>query len=299
MARTESRSISRAKEILRRLDNAKPNRRKDELLREYTEVLNLVVHAISELTADADVRDDDSRGEASDTSETVPETIASTSDSVSPFSDRPTPSPGSEMYGIWTEDGEQLTEETVLQQWNDFEQQAVYTPGPSKHRQREPNQDRDNNSDAESVTSDIVPFTMTDDDALDEILLTRELMGYEEGFNVQYCSPITEEKTKPQKSFSNDYYQSREAPSARPPRYRRTHRNKKKETTKPKRTHRRQRSGGSAPTVLEGLAGTDAASHQGSTQGSTQSAPATVNRVCPVCQHLPPHERCKEGTYCI
>jgi hypothetical protein len=37
--------------------------------------------------------------------------------------------------------------------------------------------------DASSVASDCVPWGMTDEDALDEIEFTRELMGYEEGFD--------------------------------------------------------------------------------------------------------------------
>lgn len=144
-------SLSHAKQLLRDLELRKDG--KQEMIGEYKQVLNIVVDAISKLTADDD---------ESDTSLTIPETVVSDNSSYL-------------FCG-----GSVLTEKS--DGW--IEEQHE---GEPLHWKRDLGREDERDDAAESdddlsISSDVMPLYMTDEDAIDEIDFTRELMGYMEGF---------------------------------------------------------------------------------------------------------------------
>ena len=224
--------------------------------------------------------------------------------------------------------------------------------------------DEDEDNDAFSACSDLIPRFMTDDDAIDEISLTKELMGYHDAptLAIHYVSMsggqsntdrrkekdksrtvkttiTTEERPERPKrpSSGKDRHDEKKvlepmslpprlpaAPkkpstarrqpsgaSSRPPRSHRDawRRKKAKESTtggttsisrreevdtmqtaKPVSSKVRQTSVGNRSCTSGAT---------GCTHGSTQSAPAALNRVCELCKHLPEDEKCKPGFFCI
>mmetsp|Transcript_23295 Transcript_23295/g.54092 ORF Transcript_23295/g.54092 Transcript_23295/m.54092 type:complete len:292 (-) Transcript_23295:160-1035(-) len=291
MDERSNKTLSRAKAILEDLGQRNvDNKTKKAMLNEYSEVLNLVVDAISKITDE-----EDSGGEDGSESSTMPETVASTdsqhsgpqqADHSAPLEDAPFDEANfgkrgqqpwfrqsneereQQLYGTpYTESQHQTTKSKRTDKRNKHGLRARFEEEPANMRQED---------DEMSDSSDFPPYM--DDFVLDEVTFTKELMGYEDGYNpLAYCSPISEEEEireerRQRKKFGK---------SVRP-----------KETTK--KSHRRQISVESAPVVTD-----EGASQQGSVQESTTSAPAAYGRICVFCQDRPENERCKDGLYCI
>lgn len=212
---------------------------KQEMLGEYTNVLNHVVDVISKLTTDDDC--------CSDTSLTVPETIVSGSDS-------------STMSFLLC-GGAVDHHEEVTQRWiDDGDTDSGYWKREDSDCHHDDAADEADSDDDLSISSDVVPLFMTDEDALDEIDFTRELMGYVEGFEA-HDMPISRIEEEEKRDIPVSMSVSRSPPSSskrlRPPlpTRARSHSTKSSVVTAPvpkqKRGHRRQRSGGSIPTVME------------------------------------------------
>lgn len=236
MEHERAKSLSQAKNLLRALEMRKGGT-KEDMLGEYTDVLNHVVDVISKLTTDDDC--------CSDTSPTVAETVIS--DSSSFFA----PCGGSVHV-----------HEDSTHTWIDDEADSVYWQQDEEECRRDQAADSD---DELSMCSDIMPLYMMDDDAIDEIDFTRELMGYMEGFDAHEMpiSRIEEEQDEyvPVNVPVTHSVASRSPKSIskrlRPPLPTRARSNGTRSAAggippkQPKKSHRRQRSGGSIPTVME------------------------------------------------
>jgi hypothetical protein len=145
---------SEAKRLVRKGDMRSGN--KPDLFGDYTDVLSSVVDAISKIAADDDG--------CSMTSLTLPESVM-THDSL-----------------------HQICSDSVVghhdKSYNYIEEQHDGEPMYWKPNDEDDERDGAAETDDEiSVSSDFVPLAMTDEDAIDEIDFTRELMGYEEGFD--------------------------------------------------------------------------------------------------------------------
>jgi len=205
---------------------------KQDMLGDYTNVLNHVVDVISKLTTDDEC--------CSVTSLTLPETIATDSSSF--------------LCG-----GGSVNLHEDNQKWIDDDADSA---GYWKRDEDEYNRDEVDSDDELSISSDCVPLHMTDDDAIDEIDFTRELMGYVEGFEAHETpiGRIQEEDYAPVPSIHTIHtIASRSTKSTtqrlrRPPLPTRARsqgtRNSASAPTKQSRGHRRQRSGGSIPTTV-------------------------------------------------
>jgi hypothetical protein len=210
-------------------------------MREYTEVLSLVVDAISKLSPDDEI---------SDTSTTLPETVVTNTQEDSSFSlfggSLEHQVDGTKNYA-WIEDETQT---------DPFWERRIGAGGSDA--------DAESDDDTLSISSDVVPLAMTDEDALDEISFTRELMGYVEGFEAHEIPVwrIEEEEDEEYESFAREQRTTvTMAPKTRPPLPTLSRQSVKREA--PKNTankgkklqkgHRRNNSGGSAPTILQSL----------------------------------------------
>lgn len=158
-SQTRIRNLSEAQQLLRSLEMRQcPS---DEMLSEYTEALNSVVNAISNLRTDDDC--------CSNTSLTLPETVT-TNDSAS-------------FLVCGGSVGREDREYTWIEQ-QQHEEEPMYWRGEEDDGDRD---EADESDDELSICSDCMPLTMTDEDALDEIDFTREMMGYQEGFDENTC----------------------------------------------------------------------------------------------------------------
>lgn len=237
MEQERARSLSQAKHMLRALEMKKGTTNR-EMLGEYTDVLNHVVDVISKLTTDDDC--------CSDTSLTVPETIVSSTDD------------SSTMSFLLCGGAVGHHDEEVTQRWiDDGDTDSGYWKRDDSDCNRDDAADSDDDL---SVSSDCVPLYMTDEDAIDEIDFTRELMGYVEGFEA-HDMPISrieeeEERDVPVATSSSQSPRS-SSKRLRPPLPTRaqSHGTKSSSGTAPvpklKKGHRRQHSGGSIPTIME------------------------------------------------
>jgi hypothetical protein len=237
MEQERVRSLSQAKHMLRALEMKKGSTRR-EMLREYADVLNHVVDVISKLTTDDDC--------CSDTSLTVPETIVSGSDSST--------------LSFLLCGGAVDRHEEVTQRWiDDGDTDSGYWKRDDTDCFRD--DDACDSDDDLSISSDVVPLFMTDEDAIDEIDFTRELMGYVEGFEA-HDMPISRIEEEGKRDIPVSMSASRSPRSSNSKRVRpplptraRSHGTKSSVGTAPipkqKKSHRRQRSGGSIPTIVE------------------------------------------------
>lgn len=148
----EIESLHQAKKILRELESRK-NPAKKNVLKEYTQMLNLVVDAISKLTTE---NSDKNHGDdGTHTSATHCETVGSIEDPTGHFSS--TAGYSSESFD-------------TSDPWDN------HTTKDHTH-----NISLDDNDDEWSASSDTLPLYMTDADALDEMEFSQVMMGYAVG----------------------------------------------------------------------------------------------------------------------
>lgn len=142
----EFESLHHAKKILKELETRKKN-----VLGEYTQMLNLVVDAISKLTSESS--DGNHRDDGTQTSTTHCESVGSTDDHTAHFSS------------------------TV-----GYSSESFDTSDPwDNHTRKDHTHNVPLDDDEWSASSDTLPLYMTDADALDETEFSQVMMGYAEG----------------------------------------------------------------------------------------------------------------------
>jgi len=151
---------SHTKDIRRRpLGSESGEGRKQDMMGDYPDLLGMLVSAISISNKD---------DESSNTSTTLPETVYTNEDDISPFF----------LCGgsLWRQNNDTERKPTSHYGLADYNSEVHW-------ERRQESEEQSEDDDDLSISSDVVPLMMMDDDALDEISFTRELMGYEEGFD--------------------------------------------------------------------------------------------------------------------
>lgn len=190
------------KQMLKHLESGIKECQKLNIINKYSEVLKMVLEAISKLTKDDDF---------SDTSTTLPETIHTNEGNNSSFSlcvgscNRQVNEGNATTKSYqWIDDDDGGDDNDLQVDWErreDIESEDVRGAGI------------DNAEDDDiSICSDVVPLMMTDDDALDEISFTREIMGYADGFEAHEMpiARITEEIEKEEREDEDKYIKENE-----------------------------------------------------------------------------------------
>lgn len=152
--------------ILQRSESRTKRFPKQEDASNPANLLTMMVETISRITKD--------NNDLSSTSTTLLEKIYTCEDSLYPF------------FLCGGSLGKQINDALLpnTKKSGSFEDNSA-----SCWERREEIEDPCESDDDLSISSDVVPLSMMDDDALDEISFTRELMGYEEGF-YDYYMPI-------------------------------------------------------------------------------------------------------------